>query len=214
MLLFYLALLMLAVGCLASPSLEVVFRTDESNVTVCGDPTVVFEGRTITLRPHDDVVQQVGGYYTQNVPVLNWDADPNAFYTLLMLDPDAFYCNKGTKIHWSVFNIPGSNITAGDDVVAFAHPGPPAMRFHRYIILLHQQSSPSLKLTDSEVASLQLRSFFDYHGFCEKHGLGSAVSEVAVEAQLDAFIVQFYAGLEPAVDLCAYPASCWLDGNA
>ena len=157
-----------------------------------------------------DSVAQVGGYYTQNEPRVSWTVEDNehdALFTLFMLDPDAFYCGKGVKIHWSVFNIPGDDLTSGDAVNPFAHPGPPETRYHRYLFLLHKQSAV-LALSDDEKASLQLRTFFDYPTFCDAHSLGSPVAQAAIEAQLDAFVVQYY--MESGVDLCSYPASCSL----
>ena len=197
------------VGCAAAAAdLRITFAADAGNVTVCGDPTAVFDAATIPVVV--DSVAQVGGYYTQNEPRVSWTVEDNehdALFTLFMLDPDAFYCGKGVKIHWSVFNIPGDDLTSGDAVNPFAHPGPPETRYHRYLFLLHKQSAV-LALSDDEKASLQLRTFFDYPSFCDAHSLGSPVAQAAIEAQLDAFVVQYY--MESGVDLCSYPASCSL----
>ena len=100
-----------------------------------------------------------------------------------------------------------TKVTSGDAVNPFAHPGPPETRYHRYLFLLHKQSAV-LALSDDEKASLQLRTFFDYPAFCDTHSLGSPVAQAAIEAQLDAFVVQYY--MESGVDLCSYPASCSL----
>ena len=192
----------------ANTSLSVTFSAEAGNVTVCGEPTYAFEAATITLST--DKVVQVGGYYTQNEPAVSWvsDDDPDALYTLLMLDPDAFYCGKGTKQHWTVINIPGDALSKGDAINPFAHPGPPEMRFHRYLVLLHKQADGAITLSEEETASLQLRTLFDYQSFCAAHSLGLPVAQLAIDAQLDAFVVQYYA--ESGIDYCSFPESCSL----
>ena len=49
--------------------------------------------------------------------------------------------------------------------------------------------------------------FFDYQSFATTHELGAPVAQNAVDAQLDAFIVQYYG----EGDYCAFPESCRLD---
>ena len=197
----------------AATDLRVTFSASAGNVTVCDAPTEVFEAATIPLAAWqlaNGSVAQVGGYYTQNEPNVSWTVDDNdetALFSLFMLDPDAFYCGKGVKIHWSILNIPGDDIPNGDAVNPFAHPGPPEMRYHRYVFLLHKQAAV-IDLSDDEKASLQQRTFFDYPAFCDTHALGSPVAQVAIEAQLDAFVVEYY--MQSGVDLCSYPSSCSL----
>mmetsp|Transcript_36465 Transcript_36465/g.97446 ORF Transcript_36465/g.97446 Transcript_36465/m.97446 type:complete len:155 (-) Transcript_36465:559-1023(-) len=122
----------------SATTLDVTFSWEASNVTVCDQPTYVYEAGSFPLSM--DKVVETSGYYTQNQPAVSWDAtDKDQLYTLFMLDPDAFYCGKGTKIHWMVMNTPGDDLTSGDAVNEFAHPGPPEMRHHRYVFLLHEQ---------------------------------------------------------------------------
>lgn len=54
----------------------------------------------------------------KNQPHVHWDADQNSFYTLLMIDPDA-PTRQSPKFkewqHWLVVNIPGNNVSQGDE---------------------------------------------------------------------------------------------------
>lgn len=53
---------------------------------------------------------------TKNYPKVKWNGDSDAYYTLLMIDPDA--PNRYTPVlsqveHWLVVNIPGTQINKG-----------------------------------------------------------------------------------------------------
>jgi phosphatidylethanolamine-binding protein (PEBP) family uncharacterized protein len=56
----------------------------------------------------------------KNEPFVKWDADSNSFYTLLMTDPDAPSRQSHQArewLHWLVVNIPGNNVSQGDQKV-------------------------------------------------------------------------------------------------
>ena len=82
----------------------------------------------------------------------------------------------------------------------------------RGTVLIQRGRNPTPRIVVSTSGSpqscSQLRTFFDYPSFCDAHSLGSPVAQAAIEAQLDAFVVQYY--MESGVDLCSYPASCSL----
>ena len=61
-------------------------------------------------------------------PKVEYDADPNEFYTLLMTDPDAPSRMEPTLRefrHWLVVNIPGNDIENGETVIEYIGSGPP-----------------------------------------------------------------------------------------
>ncbi len=47
---------------------------------------------------------------------MSWNAEINAFYTLLMVDPDD---EVGDWLHWLVVDIPGNNIFQGVKKAAY-----------------------------------------------------------------------------------------------
>ena len=54
-------------------------------------------------------------------PFVKWDADPNAFYTLLMTDPDAHMPDSDKSrnhewLHWLIVNIPGNAVEQGTKI--------------------------------------------------------------------------------------------------
>ncbi|VDM36780.1 unnamed protein product [Toxocara canis] len=94
-------------------------------------------------------------------PTVTWETQPNAMYTLIMVDPD-FPSRAsplpGQRLHWWVINIPGSTVSSGTTVAAF-QPSTPAANtgLHRYVFLVYRQpaaiNSPlltNLTVQDSE----------------------------------------------------------------
>lgn len=84
----------------------------------------------------------------QAVPVVGWEAEPGAFYTLVLTDPDAPSRASPTLrewVHWVRVNIPGDNLPCdgedgGDDLKTYVGAGPPASTgLHRYVFLLYKQ---------------------------------------------------------------------------
>ena len=47
----------------------------------------------------------------KDVPVVSWNAEPDAFYTLLMVDPES---TIPEFVHWLVVNIPGNDLNSGE----------------------------------------------------------------------------------------------------
>ena len=65
-------------------------------------------------------------------PVVNWEAEPNDLYTLVMTDPDAPSRQTPTfrEIkHWLVVNIKGNDISTGRTIAAYRGSGPPGIKF-------------------------------------------------------------------------------------
>uniref|UniRef100_A0A7S2CP07 Phosphatidylethanolamine-binding protein n=1 Tax=Octactis speculum TaxID=3111310 RepID=A0A7S2CP07_9STRA len=180
----------------------VTFNAPAGNITICDQPTYVFGDATIPLTSGTTI--QTGGWFTQLEPTVSWTATEGKLYSLLMMDPDATYCGAGTYLHWMNLNIAGSDLDSGNVINAYAHPAPPEMRWHRYAILLIEQDD-EIVVDDDEIAELQGRSSFDYLAFMSAHDVAPS-SELTIDVQLDAFIVQYYD--EGAY--CSFPESCSL----
>lgn len=75
---------------------------------------------------------------------MEYEADKEKLYTLIMSDPDA-PSRAEPKFreffHWGVINIPGSDISAGREIVGFIGSGPPrGTGLHRYVFVVYEQS--------------------------------------------------------------------------
>ncbi|VDM36781.1 unnamed protein product [Toxocara canis] len=112
-----------------------------------------------------------------NQPMVSWDTQPGAFYTLLMVDPDFPSRTSplpGQRLHWWVINIPGSTVSSGTTLAVF-QPSTPAANtgLHRYVFLVYKQptaiNSPlltNLTVHDSE------RPGFNTTAFTSQFNLG------------------------------------------
>lgn len=73
-------------------------------------------------------------------PLVKWQAEKNAFYALVMTDPDA-PSRREPKFrewhHWLVGNIPGDNVSKGEVLTEYVGAGPPKNTgLHRYVLLV------------------------------------------------------------------------------
>lgn len=87
----------------------------------------------------------------KDIPTIKYDADADAFYTLIMSDPDAPSRKEPTfreVRHWTVVNIPGDKVGDGETLFEYIGSGPPqGTDLHRYVFLVYKQPS---KLTFEE----------------------------------------------------------------
>jgi hypothetical protein len=71
-------------------------------------------------------------------PKIEYNANPNTLYTLIMHDPDAVV---GNYLHWVVINIPENSISNGQTLLNYKGPAPPqGSGIHRYIFLVFEQA--------------------------------------------------------------------------
>lgn len=75
-------------------------------------------------------------------PSVTWKTETDAFYTLVMTDPDA-PSRKNPKFrewhHWLVGNIPGNDISKGNTLSEYVGAGPPKdTGLHRYVLLVKE----------------------------------------------------------------------------
>lgn len=133
----------------------------------------------------------------KNQPQVEWEADSNELYTLLMTDPDA-PSREEPKFrewhHWLVGNIPGSDISKGEVLSAYVGSGPPkGTGLHRYVLLVFKQSKklsfdePKLPNTSGEG-----RANFNTQKFIEKYELGVPVAGNFFQAQYDDYVPTLY----------------------
>lgn len=75
---------------------------------------------------------------TQVEPKVSYKSDPSQLYTLILTDP---YAVKGNHVHWTVINIPGSQIEEGQTILPYVGPAPPKNSgVHIYSFLLFPQT--------------------------------------------------------------------------
>merc|ERR1711994_360714 len=111
----------------------------------------------------------------QDQPVLSWEVEEGAFYTVIMNDPDAK--SRAEPMfrewhHWMVGNIPGNNVSAGETLSAYVGSGPPeGTGLHRYVFLVYKQPSklpfdgvPRLGLTPDQRPNHKAAEFAAKHG--------------------------------------------------
>lgn len=76
-------------------------------------------------------------------PQVTWDAEADALYTLLMVDPDAPSRQEPKyreALHWLVINVPGNKVADGQVVAEYIGSGPPeGTGLHRYVFLIFKQ---------------------------------------------------------------------------
>lgn len=87
----------------------------------------------------------------KDIPTLKWDAEEGAYYTVMMVDPDA--PSRANPIfefrHWLVMNVPGTEIEKGDAITEYVGSGPPKRSgLHRYVFLVFKQ--PDGKISQKE----------------------------------------------------------------
>ncbi|XP_017780490.1 PREDICTED: protein D3-like, partial [Nicrophorus vespilloides] len=126
-------------------------------------------------------------------PAVSYDANPDTYYTLSMVDPDA-PSRKDPKFkevnHWLVTNILGKDIKTGDVITAYLGSGPPnGTGLHRYVFLLFKQPK-KLEFDEpkTEALSREHRLNFDVKKFAKKYNLGEPVAINFFKAQWDSYV--------------------------
>ncbi|XP_064550189.1 protein D2 [Drosophila montana] len=162
-------------------------------------PDVISEPPTDLLRVSYDnrLLVKDGDIVTptqvKNKPVVEWKAEPDAYYTLMMVDPDA-PSRAEPKLrefkHWLVINIPGNDVAKGDALADYVGSGPPKdTGLHRYVFLLYRQPK-MLEISGSRVSNTSRRSRTKFHAakFAEHHRLGEPVAGTFYRAEYDEYV--------------------------
>lgn len=89
-------------------------------------------------------------------PAVQLEGSADGLYTLIMTDPDAPSRTNPVHrefLHWTVINIPGGDVAAGQEVFGYIGSGPPEKTgLHRYIFFLFKQNG-EIQYTDAPVSS-------------------------------------------------------------
>ncbi|XP_018796172.1 PREDICTED: protein D2-like [Bactrocera latifrons] len=126
-------------------------------------------------------------------PSIEWNAENNVFYTIIMTDPDA-PSRSNPKFrefnHWLVTNIPGTDISSGDVLTAYVGSGPPqGTGLHRYVFLVYKQPV-KIRFQETRVPknSSQNRPNFSTAKFAKKYKLGDPIAGNFFQAQWDEYV--------------------------
>ncbi|XP_046580935.1 protein D2-like isoform X1 [Haliotis rubra] len=134
----------------------------------------------------------------KDLPVITFDAEPDAFYTLIMNDPDApsrADPKFGEWHHWLVVNIPGGRLSDGETIAEYVGAGPPpGTGLHRYVFLAYKQPNGKKdfglkKLTNRSQDGRAKHSIRD---FLKKAQLSELVAGNLFLAEYDDYVPELY----------------------
>lgn len=122
-------------------------------------------------------------------PIIDFAADPYAYYTLIMTDPDAPSRKNPARRewhHWLVVNVPGAQIEKGETLTDYIGSAPPdGSGLHRYVLLAYKQP---FRLTFNERYISNRdgnRGNFSTKNFAYKYKLGEPVAGNYYQAKYD-----------------------------
>lgn len=133
----------------------------------------------------------------QAAPVLNYKAEEDTLWSLLLTNPDGHLTESDAEyVHWFVGNIPGGDISKGEVIVDYLQPIPPrGTGFHRYIFVLYKQDGKmdysSLK-KEAPCLSLKERTFHTYDFYKERQDKITPAGLAFFQADWDYSLTDFY----------------------
>lgn len=110
---------------------------------------------------------------TSRVPNVHYEVDGDSLWTLLMTAPDShLQDNNAEYLHWLVGNIPGNDISKGEQLCDYLQVFPvKGTGFHRYVFILFKQEQ-QIDFRDDRLSpntcSLKERTFNTFN-FYERH---------------------------------------------
>lgn len=87
-----------------------------------------------------------------------------AFYTLLLTDPDSPGTTEDPSRevrHWLAMNIPGSDVSKGDEVIQYIGAASP-MGLHRHIFLVYKQPNGIIEHNEPRASNRYNQNLFPY----------------------------------------------------
>jgi phosphatidylethanolamine-binding protein (PEBP) family uncharacterized protein len=90
----------------------------------------------------------------------------NQTYTLMMVDADApapTTPKYRSWLHWLVINIPGNDVTRGEEVESYTHPEPSHGK-HRYLFLVFKQKNRVSARRPAKRQGFQVKEWAMQHG--------------------------------------------------
>ncbi|KAK3595327.1 hypothetical protein CHS0354_004482 [Potamilus streckersoni] len=138
--------------------------------------------------------------WVKDPPTVEYQGEDGAYYTLIMLDPDApSRMNPVSREwqHWLVTNIPGSDIKQGQENTEYVGAGPPkGTGLHRYVFLLYKQPQGKMKfkgLPKLTNHSGMGRAGYNVQRFIATYGLeGNLVAGNFFKAKYDDYVPTLY----------------------
>ncbi|XP_030851186.1 protein D3 [Strongylocentrotus purpuratus] len=152
----------------------------------------------------DDVMTNMGNELTPTqvkLPPTNisWPSEPNALYTLVLIDPDAPSRKDrsvGEVLHWLVINIPGCQVNQGQVHAEHIGSGPrEGSGLHRYIFLVYRQPGHMTPPSGEDAyrpRNSERRIRWNARRFASEHDLGKPVAANFYVAQYDDYVPTFY----------------------
>lgn len=125
-------------------------------------------------------------------PCVNWPTENNAYYTLMLMDPDAptrYNATARNFLHWLAVNIPGAQVAKGEIVAAYIGSGAPkGTGLHRYTFLAFKQPKfQSFCLPYISNHTVAGRPFFNATSFTKEYSL-ELVAGNFVQAEWDEYV--------------------------
>lgn len=149
--------------------------------------TVIYNGKNLEIG-HELTPREV-----KDEPKVSWSAQPNKYYFLAMVDPDA--PSRKEPIyrevnHWGVGNILGNDLSGGQVIVGYRGSGPPkGTGLHRYIFLVYEQQG-KIQFEEPFIPSdvRDGRINFSIRNFAQKYNLGKPLFGNYFQAQFDSYV--------------------------
>uniref|UniRef100_A0A0N4ZIC6 Phosphatidylethanolamine-binding protein n=1 Tax=Parastrongyloides trichosuri TaxID=131310 RepID=A0A0N4ZIC6_PARTI len=179
--------------------IEEKFISNGISPSICDVPknvlTVKYENCTV------EYGKELTPTQVKDKPDVVYDGNSSSYYTLLMTDPDAPSREDpkfGEVKHWLVMNIPGSDVSKGEEIAEYVGSGAPqGTGLHRYIFLLYKQ--PSKIDTDSEIKANRFtrngRFNWNVKEFSKKYNLEGPIYGNFYQAQYDDYVPILHAQL-------------------
>ncbi|XP_044266932.1 protein D2-like [Tribolium madens] len=145
--------------------------------------TIIYPKKTV------DLGQEFAPQDVRDEPQVQWEADPEKYYTLVMTDPDApsRRCPFVAEVlHWLVGNIKGCDMSTGEVIAEYRGAGPPrGTGWHRYLFMIYEHAQP---VTFDEVrmpkeGSRRHRLRFSTENFRKKYNFETIFAWIFFKAQ-------------------------------
>ncbi|XP_035783384.1 protein D3-like isoform X1 [Anopheles albimanus] len=142
----------------------------------------------------------------RNPPVVTWNANERALYSLIMTDPDVPSRDDPRFrefIHWAVGNIPGNDIDRGETLVEYLGAiTPRGTGLHRFVVLVFEHLQ-KLDFTGEPRISNQcgtVRRYFSTRNFTRKYDLNNLYAGNFFQTHYDDYVPTLQAQLRECED--------------
>ncbi|XP_055847906.1 putative odorant-binding protein A5 [Episyrphus balteatus] len=140
----------------------------------------------------------------RNQPMVDWNADKNAYYTIMIIAPDApIPTNPFLRsiVTWLVGNIPGKDVQSGDVLAEYFAISPPRGRGEqRGIYLLYKQPA-KLHFDEEPIDKYTSKGRLNFSAdkFSEKYGLGKPIAGNFYMSEFDKYALVVFDQLQCCV---------------